>query len=231
MMGISYSRVSLDKQAQSGLGIKAQQAALAGLALQHGIEFVAQFCDEGESAKDTDRPELQKGLAMLERGQADTLFVAKFDRLSRSVIDAAQLIDRFKRMNWGLVIGDLGVDTTTPMGELVANMMASVAQWERRVIGQRTSEAMMRLPRARRGRPPYGFKRQGDDFVVLVEEQTILWRIKGLAASGQSVRKIAKTLNALGARGRKGGPWSHTMIHRILKRTSCELPANFLRTS
>jgi len=220
MKAISYTRVSLDKQAKSGLGIKAQEAALAGLAAQHDIEFIAKFCDEGESAKDTDREELQKALAMLEADQADTLFVAKFDRLSRSVIDAAQLIDRFKKRGWGLVIGDLGVDTTTPMGELVANMMASVAQWERRMIGQRTSEAMMRLPRARRGRPPYGFERQGDELVGLAGEQTILRRIKGLAANGESVRKIAKTLNALGARARKGGPWSHTMIHRILKRTS-----------
>ncbi len=218
MKAISYSRVSLDKQAKSGLGLEAQRATLNGLAAQHQVRFIKDFCDGGESAKDTDREQLQLALGMLERGEADTLFVAKLDRLTRSVADAAQLMERFKKNGWGLVLGDLGVDTTTPMGELVANMMASVAQWERRMIGQRTSEAMMRLPRAKRGRPPYGFARRGDELVELESEQQVLRRIKSLSSVGDSVRKIAKTINELGARGRHGGPWSHTMVHRVLSR-------------
>ncbi len=70
------------------------------------------------------------------------LVVAKLDRLSRSVADFAGLLDAAQRGGWGLVALDLGVDTSTPAGELVANVMAAVAQWERRTIGQRTREGL-----------------------------------------------------------------------------------------
>jgi DNA invertase Pin-like site-specific DNA recombinase len=79
---------------------------------------------------------------MLEAGQADALVVAKLDRLSRSVGDFAGLMDLARRQGWALIALDLGVDTTTPAGEMMANVMASFAQFERRVIAQRTKDAL-----------------------------------------------------------------------------------------
>ncbi|MCA1677351.1 MAG: recombinase family protein, partial [Actinobacteria bacterium] len=71
-----------------------------------------------------------------------TLVVAKLDRLSRSVQDAAGLLDRAQRHGWALVAADLGVDASTPAGEAMANVMATFGQLERRMIGQRTREAL-----------------------------------------------------------------------------------------
>ena len=69
------------------------------------------------------------------------MVVAKLDRAC-STIDAANLLARSEREGWKLVALDLGLDPTTPAGELVATIMAAVAQWERRVIGVRTREAL-----------------------------------------------------------------------------------------
>lgn len=77
----------------------------------------------------------------------DGIVVAKLDRLSRSVSDFAGVLELARTRKWALVAIDLGVDTSTPTGELVANVMMSVAQWEHRVIGERTSAAMQAAKR------------------------------------------------------------------------------------
>ena len=85
--------------------------------------------DAGVSARTlTGRPALDAALHAVQSGHADVLVVAKLDRLFRSVADFAMLLDRAQREGWGLVVLDLGVDATTPAGELVANLMAAVAQ-------------------------------------------------------------------------------------------------------
>jgi DNA invertase Pin-like site-specific DNA recombinase len=68
--------------------------------------------------------------------------VAKLDRLSRSLVDFAGITAEAHAGGWNLVALDLGVDLSTPAGEFLANVMASAAQWERRIIGQRTSDAL-----------------------------------------------------------------------------------------
>jgi DNA invertase Pin-like site-specific DNA recombinase len=66
---------------------------------------------------------------------------AKLDRLSRSMIDFARLLEQARHERWNLVALDLGVDVSTP-SEFLASVMGSAAQWERRMIGQRTKEAL-----------------------------------------------------------------------------------------
>jgi DNA invertase Pin-like site-specific DNA recombinase len=85
---------------------------------------------------------LPEVLAALRRGEAHAVVVAKFDRLSRSAVDAGRLLEEARNGGFNIVALDLGLDLSTPTGELVANVLAAVAQWERRMIGQRTSEAL-----------------------------------------------------------------------------------------
>jgi DNA invertase Pin-like site-specific DNA recombinase len=68
--------------------------------------------------------------------------VAKLDRLSRSLLDFANLMAAARTEGWALVALDLGVDMTTPAGEMIANVLASLAQFERRLIGQRKREGL-----------------------------------------------------------------------------------------
>src|SRR5207244_1141151 len=78
----------------------------------------------------------------LKAGRADGIVVAKLDRLSRSLQDFVGLIALAKKQKWHVVALDLGIDTSTSTGRLVANIMASVAEWEREAIGTRTREGM-----------------------------------------------------------------------------------------
>ena len=155
-MAIGYVRVSTAEQADSGLGIAAQRAAIERECERRGWTLVAIHEDSAASGRGLNgRSALREGLSALDRGDADILVVAKLDRLTRSVRDAADLLERSSLQGWALVALDLGVDTTTPSGEAMANVMAVFAQLERRLIGQRTREALAvkRAQGIRLGRP------------------------------------------------------------------------------
>jgi DNA invertase Pin-like site-specific DNA recombinase len=152
---IGYVRVSTEEQAESKAGLEAQRAAIMLEAKRRGWQVVEVVEDAGYSGKDLKRPGISVALEALQERRADTLVVAKLDRLSRSMLDFAALMDRATREHWALVALDLGVDTTTPAGEAMANVMATFAQFERRLISQRTREALIQKRKAgtRLGRP------------------------------------------------------------------------------
>ncbi|MEV8265645.1 recombinase family protein [Microbacterium sp. NPDC077057] len=220
---IGYLRVSTEEQAASGLGLEAQRETIQRYADSHGwtIEW---HVDEGKSAKNLDRPELQAALARLhanpKRRDVAGLVVAKLDRLSRSVPDFAGVLELARARRWSLVAIDLGVDTSTPTGELIANVMMSVAQWERRVIGERTSAAMQAA--ARQG------KHMGRVAAPLPDATAT--RLLHLKRSGLSVAKIADALNAEGVTTALGSKWYASTVTTALKRldptqTTKETPA------
>ena len=122
--------------------IEAQRATMSAECARRGWQLLDVVTDAGYSAKDLRRPGITSALERLRQGQAGTLLVAKLDRLSRSLLDFAALMERSRREGWALVALDLGVDTTTPSGELMAGVMAQFAHYERRLIGQRTKDAL-----------------------------------------------------------------------------------------
>jgi DNA invertase Pin-like site-specific DNA recombinase len=105
-------------------------------------ELVETIEDAGYSAKDLKRPEVQEALRALEAGEAKALVVAKLDRLSRSMLDFAALMATAQKQHWALVALDCAVETSTPAGEAMAHVLATFGQFERRLIGQRTREAL-----------------------------------------------------------------------------------------
>jgi hypothetical protein len=95
-----------------------------------------------QSGKNADRPGLSAALSALSIGLVTGLVTAKLDRLTRSVQDFGHLLTVAKAEGWALVLLDLGVDTSTPNGKLVANVVASMAEWERDIISARTKEGL-----------------------------------------------------------------------------------------
>lgn len=140
---IGYTRVSTEEQAHSGLGLEAQKALIEKEALERGWNIVAWYEDAGISGKDIERrPGLQAAITALDNGAAHGIVTAKIDRLSRSVLDAAQLLDHASKKGWKVLSCDLAIDMSTPMGEALAAMMVVFSQLERRLISQRTKDAL-----------------------------------------------------------------------------------------
>jgi DNA invertase Pin-like site-specific DNA recombinase len=142
---ICYTRVSTQEQATSGLGLDAQRSMLERECEVRGWANVVWIEDAGYSAGSLDRPGMQRALTMLTSGEASTLAAAKLDRISRSVIDAASLMELATQAGFAIVALDVGIDTSTAAGRLVANVLASVAAWERDTTRERTRAALAAL--------------------------------------------------------------------------------------
>jgi DNA invertase Pin-like site-specific DNA recombinase len=125
---------------------------------RRGWELVEIVSDEAVSGgvPFAERPGGRHALELLTSRRAGALVVAKMDRLTRGIEDFVGLHDQAQAERWALVMLDFDLDTTTPTGEFTANIRASAAQFERRLIGQRTREALAqkRLQGIRLGRPP-----------------------------------------------------------------------------
>src|SRR5688572_311363 len=213
---LGYARVSTEEQADSGLGLEAQRSAIAGECARRGWDLAEIIEDGGYSAKDLKRPGISDLLERMRRGEAATLVVAKLDRLSRSLLDFAALMERSRQEGWALVILDLGVDTTTPAGEMMANVMATFAQYERRLIGQRTKDALAvkRAAGVRLGRPQ-------------LLDAAVVARIVGERAQGASLPSIAERLNQAGVATAQGGRrWYPSTVRAVLaSRAALDLEA------
>lgn len=203
---IGYLRVSTDEQADSGYGLGAQQAAIEREAEHRGWQ-VRWITDAGQSGKSLDRPGLSEALRLLADGEADVLAVSKLDRLSRSVHDFSGLVALAEDQGWSLRVLDLGLDMTTPQGELMANVLASFATFERRTIGERTKAALARA-KARGvaiGRRP-----------SIPED--VRGRILDLRATGASYPSIAATLNDEGVPTSRGGSqWYPSTVRAVVQ--------------
>jgi DNA invertase Pin-like site-specific DNA recombinase len=142
MRVLAYLRVSTSEQADSRAGLEAQRAAILAEAKRRGWTEVGFIEDAGWSAKDMKRPGLAQALAMLKGREADALVVSKMDRLSRSLLDFAAIMQRAQKEGWALLALDSPADLTTPTGEAMAGVLAVFAQLERRLIGERTRAAL-----------------------------------------------------------------------------------------
>lgn len=128
-MKIGYARVSTDEQSQNS-----QLDALKGA----GCERVYR---ENYSCKSKSRPELERMIDTLRAG--DVVVVQRLDRLGRSLKDLIELLNGFKQQGVQFVSLNEDIDTTTAVGELAFHMIGSIAQFERRLISERTKAGLV----------------------------------------------------------------------------------------
>jgi DNA invertase Pin-like site-specific DNA recombinase len=200
---VGYVRVSTTRQE---LSPERQRELLADEAARHGwtLEVVE---DNGRSGTSMDkRPALAYALDLLARGQADALLVTKLDRLARSVVDFGRIMEQAKAEGWAVVVLDMGIDTTTANGELIAGIMVQLGQWEARMIAERTREALAtkRSRGERVGRPR-----------LLPPE--VRQHIADRRGAGLSLRAIASELNADQVPTAQGGrSWHASTVKAVL---------------
>ncbi len=204
---VGYLRVSTDEQATSGLGLSAQRRSIEAACAARGWRVAEWLTDEAVSGSVAPerRPALRQALSMLADCEAGVLVAAKVDRIARDLHDLTGLLRRAEREGWALVGLDLGLDTSTPVGRLVVQIMGGVAEWERATIRQRTRDALAeKKARGQRlGRPS-------------VLPDAVLTRVLAERDAGASLRAIAARLNAQGVPNATGSDagWTPPTVAR-----------------
>jgi DNA invertase Pin-like site-specific DNA recombinase len=209
---ISYIRVSTDKQGQSGLGLEAQRAAIARFASAEGLEVTGEFVDveTGKGADALDRrPQLAAALKLAKKEKCEVV-VNKLCRLSRDVEFIAGLMNQ----RVPFVVTDLGRSVPTFM----LHVYAAAAQEERRLISQRTKDALAAAKArgtTRKGKP----LQLGNPILIKAakkRDQKLKPTLQQMA--GQPLRVIAAELDRLGIRSWSGKPWNVVSVSNARKR-------------
>ena len=218
MRVIGYVRVSTEEQAATGLSLATQADRLTDYCSARGWTLAALYRDAGVSGRTLERPALQAALESLEAGDADVLLALKLDRLTRSVADLGRLIELSKVHGFQLATVSESLDTTNAAGRMMANILGSVAQWEREAAGERTAAAL-RFKQSRGewiGCPPFGFKLNGDGGLhVDAAEMAVIQRMKRLRRRGASYQVIADKMNLAGINSRRG-TWSKSSVRTLV---------------
>ncbi len=210
--------VSTEDQATNGVSLEVQEERLRHYCQSREWQVVKIYRDDGASAKTLDRPALAHLMDDAKTRRFEAVLIFKLDRLTRSVRDLGTLLEFFERRTIALVSLSESFDATTAVGRLMMNMLGSVSQWEREIIGERTAVALRHKRDHLRvyGETPYGFKRVGDRLVPDGPELAVVKRIYGLRKDDLTLRAIADTLNHERVRTKKGRKWAAEQVRYIL---------------
>jgi len=204
---IRVSRVG-GRGGESFISPDEQRAAIAAWARSTKTSIIEWHQDLDQSGGTLARPAFQVALDRCRSGQTGGIVAAKLDRLTRSVVGLAELLEDAREHGYNVVALDLGLDLRTPNGELVANVLGSVAQWERKRRAEdweaaRKNAVGRGIPN---GRAPFGYRKRPDGRLEVDEAQARIVR----AAFRQRAEGVP-----FAAIGRPHG-WSHSTTRQIL---------------
>ncbi|MGM9986441.1 MAG: recombinase family protein [Bacillaceae bacterium] len=215
-----YTRVSTDEQAREGLSLDEQYSRLKSYL--HALEItqpIRHYKDEGYSAKDLNRPQMNALLEAVKSDQISKVIVTKLDRFSRKLKDLLDMIETFTEHNVAFISISESFDTNTPSGRLTLQVLGAVAEFERERIRERVIDNMFHA--AQKGQwltqAPYGYSLVDKCLQVNKEEAPIVKRIFHLYLEEHlGLFAIAKLLNEEGIPTRSGKAWWNRTIKLIL---------------
>ncbi|OGX84694.1 recombinase family protein [Hymenobacter glacialis] len=212
---VAYYRVSTQKQGQSGLGLEAQQAAVASFVGSHAT-VVAEFI-EVESGKKDNRSKLTEAIDQAKR-TGSVLLIAKLDRLSRN----AGFIFALRDSGVSFQCCDMPDANTLNIG-----IFAVIAQHEREMISKRTKDALAaKKARGEKLGTPANLTAAGRLKSIEVRKANATAHTSNVQASdivadklrlNMTLKAVADHLNAKGYRTRRGGQYSPTHVYRLAK--------------
>ena len=211
-----YIRVSTAQQVD-GNSLTTQKSRLLKYAKGRGYAVENVYVDAGLSAKNTDRPELQRLLA--DARTFDIVLVTKVDRISRSLKDLMGLIATLREHGVDFGAVDQQFDTSDPVGLLTLHLLGSFAQFERELLVERVKEGHLARVRKRDwscGPAPFGYRKEGGKLVVVRKEAEVVRRVFDLYLELGSFRGVARRLNEENVPTRKGGAWSSGTVRQVL---------------
>ena len=221
--GLDQEFNSLDAQRQAGEAFIESQR-------HEGWQCLPKRYDDGGFSGGTmDRPALDELLDDICAGRIDCVVVYKVDRLSRSLLDFAQLVSLFDEHEVSFVSVTQQFNTTTSMGRLTLNILLSFAQFEREIIGERIRDKKLATARQGKyigGQPVLGLDIIDKRYVVNTDEANIVRRMFEMLLELQSCRKVAEALNAEGIVTKRyrtktgkefgGKPWKGRAVYDVL---------------
>jgi len=197
-----YLRVSSEEQRDRET-IEIQREFLEQYCQLYGLEAAKTYADDGVSGTIPlhERPEGRRLLQDGRKGRFTTVLVYRLDRLGRSLLVIVDAAERFEAASVSLRSVTEPIDTSTPSGRLIFQMLASFAEYERETIRERTQAGLHRAFRSGRhfGVAPYGYRADEHGHLQVVpEEAEIVREIIEHVAEGSSLNAEAKRLNNLG---------------------------------
>lgn len=221
-----YIRVSTEEQAESGLGLAAQEARCRALATAKGWEIAGVYREEGVSGTldPRVRPEASRLLADAAAGLFGAILVLKLDRLARRAEWIHRTLRELEGMGVGLTSVSEPVDTSSAMGKAFIGISAVFAELERNLIAERTSQALAakRAKGEKFGAPPLGVRHADGKAHEISEERATVERIAELRAEGLSLAAIAEQLTAEGRSTKRGGRWASATVFYVVRRMGRE---------
>ena len=225
---VGYVRVSTSMQAEDGLSLDAQRAAITAYCNAHDIRLLRIYTDVESGAK-RERRGLEEALA----ARAEVFVVLKFDRLSRSIKHFCQLYEDYFSQSIELVPIREAIKLDSALGRALVSILLVFAQMEREAIGERTREAIGHIRRGgyHYGTVPYGKKAvpasDNPRYRVLVDnedELRALERVKEVLESGEQISRVAEILNEQGLPPPRGAKWTRGSVYHFKCRLGWHAP-------
>jgi site-specific DNA recombinase len=223
--GLEQEFNTLDAQRECGESFIRSQAA-------EGWQCLAERYDDGGfSGGNMDRPALKRLLTDIEAGKVDAVLVYKVDRLSRSLLDFAKMMDLFDRHHVAFVSVTQQINSATSMGRLMLNVLLSFAQFEREIIGERTRDKIAAARRKGKwagGHPILGYDIDPRALKLIVNEDEAA-QVRAIFELYLQHERLVAVIVELNRRGwvnkrwvtrkgqiRGGKPFTKTSIHKLL---------------
>ncbi len=211
--GLDMEFNSLDAQRE------ACEAYIASQKAEGWVLVPDRYDDGGFSGATLERPALKRLLADIEEGRVDVVVVYKIDRLSRSLMDFAKLVEVFDRGGVTFVSVTQSFNTTTSMGRLTLNILLSFAQFEREVIGERIRDkfaASRKKGMWMGGFVPLGYRVENRKLVIHEPEAAVVRMIFERFVKVGSATALARALAAEGVRTRSGRLVDKGFLYKLL---------------
>ena len=219
-----YARVSTDEQAQSGTSLDEQIRRCQAYCAAQGWTVATVHREEGVSGSRASRPELDRLMAAARSRAVDAIVVAKLDRWGRSMRHLSAVLGDLDDLRVRFASVAEAIDSSTPSGRLLRNVLGAIAEFEREVIIERTSSGLRAVARGGwwpGGPPPYGYRseRDGARARLVIDEPeaaAIHAAVDCLVERRMSTWQTALELNVLGHRPRRAARWTHSNLRRLL---------------